>query len=141
MFFALLLLFTHPYLLLQTFEGIVSICCYYINICHRYRVSMATRSIQTWLTSVAHVWDGKSLHLPIQVSLRAARKEIYRKYHDTDHTEISFGGQFQLEPHPNWPPWKVSFSFSDEQPRHFYVGVPCRGFNMELLLPLVSYLK
>ena len=97
---------------------------------------MATRSIQTWLTSVAHVWDGKSLHLPIQVSLRAARKEIYRKCRDTDHTEISFGGQFQLEPHP-----KVSFSFSDEQPRHFYVGVPCWRFNMELLLPLVSYLK
>ena len=100
---------------------------------------MATRSIQTWLTSVAHVWDGKSLHLPIQVSLRAVRKEIYRKCRDTDHTEISFGGHFQLEPHPNWP--SSNFSFSDEHPRHFYVRVPCRGFNMELLLPLVSYLK
>ena len=33
----------HSYLLLQTFGGSVSIRCYYINICHRYRVSMATR--------------------------------------------------------------------------------------------------
>ena len=41
-----------------------------------------------------------------------------------DHTEISFRGQFKLEPHPHWSPLGVSFEFSDEHPHHFYVGVP-----------------
>ena len=43
---------------------------------------------------------------------------------DADHTEISFGGQFKLEQHPHWSPLGVEFAFSDEHPRHFYMGVP-----------------
>ena len=35
------------------------------------------------------VWDGKSLYLPIQVSLSTVLKEIYKTCADTDHTEIS----------------------------------------------------
>ena len=34
------------------------------------------------------VWEGKLLYLPIQVSLRAVLKEIYKKCLDTDHTEM-----------------------------------------------------
>ena len=42
-----------------------------------------------------------SVYLPIQVSLGAVHKEIYKKCHNTVHTEISFRGQFKLEPHPH----------------------------------------
>ena len=41
------------------------------------------------------------IYLPVQVSLGAVHKEIYKKCRDTDHTEISFTGQFKLEPHPH----------------------------------------
>ena len=58
------------------------------------------------LTSV--VWDGKYLNMLIQVSLKAVHKEIYQKKRgDADLTEISFRGQFKLEPHPHWPPLGV----------------------------------
>ena len=36
------------------------------------------------------VWDGKSLYLRIQISLRTVRKEIYKKCPGTDHTKISY---------------------------------------------------
>ena len=36
------------------------------------------------------VWDEKSLYLPIQTSLRAVHKEMYKNCRDTDFTEISF---------------------------------------------------
>ena len=42
----------------------------------------------------------------------------------TDSTEIFLRGQFKLEPHPHWSPLGVSFEFSDENPRHVYMGVP-----------------
>ena len=64
------------------------------------------------------VWDGKSLYLPIQVSLRTVRKEIYKKCRNTDHTEISLRDQFKLDPHPHWSP------LGDEHPRHFYMEAP-----------------
>jgi len=35
------------------------------------------------------------------VSLSTVYKEIYKKYPDIDHTEISLKGQFRLEPHPH----------------------------------------
>ena len=35
------------------------------------------------------VWDGKSLYLRIQISLRTVRKETYKKCPGTDHTKIS----------------------------------------------------
>ena len=60
------------------------------------------------LTSV--VWDGKYLNMLIQVSLKAVQKEICKKKkktRDADLTEISFRGQFKLEPHPHWPPLGV----------------------------------
>ena len=47
---------------------------------------------------------GKWLNILIQVFLRAVHKEICKKGSDTDLTEISFKGQFKLEPHPHWPP-------------------------------------
>ena len=50
------------------------------------------------------VWDGKLLYLLIQVSLITVHKEIYKQCPDTDHTEISLGGQLKLEPHPHWSP-------------------------------------
>ena len=69
-------------------------------------------SIQKWrgcssfedfgLTSV--VWDGKLLNMLIQVLLRAMHKEVCKKIkikkisRDADLTEISFSGQFKLEP-------------------------------------------
>ena len=34
------------------------------------------------------VWDGKWLYLPIQVSLKAVQKEIYKKCDDIGHTII-----------------------------------------------------
>ena len=34
-------------------------------------------------------------------------KVIYKKCCDTDHTEISFRGQFKLESHPHWSPLGV----------------------------------
>ena len=40
-----------------------------------------------------------SIYVPIQVSLGAVHKEIYKKCHYTDHTEFSFRGQFKPEPH------------------------------------------
>ena len=43
----------------------------------------------------------------IQVSLRAVHKEICKKGRDADLTEISFKGQFKLEPNPHWPPLEV----------------------------------
>ena len=61
-----------------------------------------------------------------QVSLRAVHKEICqkkKKSRDADLTEISFRGQFKLEPHPHCPPLGVSINFPDEQPLHFYMGV------------------
>ena len=43
--------------------------------------------------------------MPIQVSLRALRKVIYKKCLHTDDTEISFrADQVKLEPCPNWSP-------------------------------------
>ena len=56
------------------------------------------------------VWDGKLLYLLIQVSLITVHKEIYKKCPDTDHTEISLGGQLKLEPHPHWSPVGSSLS-------------------------------
>ena len=56
------------------------------------------------------VWDGKLLYLFIQVSLITVHKEIYKKCPDTDHTEISLGGQLKLEPHPHWSPVGSSLS-------------------------------
>ena len=55
------------------------------------------------------VWDGKYLNMLIQVSLKAVHKEICQKKKrgDADLTEISFRGQFKLEPHPHWPPLGV----------------------------------
>ena len=44
-------------------------------------------------------------------------KEIYKKYPETDHTKISFGGQFKLQPHPNWS----QLELFDEHPRDFYM--------------------
>ena len=44
---------------------------------------------------------------------------------DKDHTEISFLDQLKPEPHPRWfPSGNVKFEFSDELPRHVYMGVP-----------------
>ena len=51
----------------------------------------------------------QALNMLIQVSLRAVHKEICRKGSDIDLTEISFEGQFKLEPHPHWPPSGVQF--------------------------------
>ena len=51
-------------------------------------------------------------------------KGIYKKCPVTDHTEISLRGQFKLAPHLRWSPLGVLFEFSDEHPRHFYMGVP-----------------
>ena len=51
-------------------------------------------------------------------------KGIYKKCPVTDHAEISLRGQFKLEPHLRWSPLGVLFEFSDEHPRHFYMGVP-----------------
>ena len=62
--------------------------------------------------------------ITILVSLSTVHKEIYKKCPDTDQPEISFRGQFKLEPYPHWSPLKVLFEFSDEHPRHFYMGVP-----------------
>ena len=47
------------------------------------------------------------ISLPIQVSLSSADKEIYKKWPDTDHTEIFLKGQFKLEPLPHWSPLGV----------------------------------
>ena len=44
----------------------------------------------------------ESHYLPIQVSLSIVLKKIYKKCPDTDHTEISLGGQFKLEPNLHW---------------------------------------
>ena len=46
-----------------------------------------------------------------------------KEFTKNDHTEISLRGQFKLEPHLRWPPLGVLFEFSDEHPRHFYMGV------------------
>ena len=44
---------------------------------------------------------------------------------DKDHTEISFRDQLKPEPHPRWfPSGNFKFEFSDEHPRHVYMGVP-----------------
>ena len=44
---------------------------------------------------------------------------------DKDHTEISFLDQLKPEPHPRWfPSGNFKFEFSDEHPRHVYMGVP-----------------
>ena len=46
---------------------------------------------------------------------------------DKDHTEISFLDQLKPEPHPRWfliPSGNFNFEFSDELPRHVYMGVP-----------------
>ena len=60
------------------------------------------------LVSLKGVCDGKSLYLPIQLSLSIAmHKEIYKICPDTDHIEISLRGQFKLEPHPQWSPLGV----------------------------------
>ena len=43
---------------------------------------------------------------------------------DKDHTEISFLDQLKPEPHPRWfPSGNFKFEFSDELPRHVYMGV------------------
>ena len=44
--------------------------------------------IAPFLQAAAEAPGGKSLYLPIQSSLRAVHKEIYKKCCDTDHTEI-----------------------------------------------------
>ena len=50
------------------------------------------------------IWDGTSLYLPIQVSIRAVRKEVNEKYRDF------FKGQFKLEPHSHWSPFDFAAS-------------------------------
>ena len=45
---------------------------------------------------------------PFRVSLSTVRKEIYKnKSPDTNYGQISFRGQFKLEPHPHWSPLGV----------------------------------
>ena len=66
------------------------------------------RRLQILVSSTSVVWDGKYLNMLIQVSLKAVHKEICQKKRgDADLTEISFRGQFKLEPHPHWPPLGV----------------------------------
>ena len=49
---------------------------------------------------------------------------------DKDHTEISFRDQLKPEPHPRWfPSGNFKFEFSDEHPRHVYMGVPPPWFE------------
>ena len=88
-------------------------------------VSLWGVNYRVW--SAQGVWDGKSLFCPIQVSLRTLRKENYKNCPDTDHTEISSRGQFKLEPHPPSSLLGISFKFSDELPRHFYMRVSPRA--------------
>ena len=47
------------------------------------------------------------IYLHSQVSLSTVRKEIYKLFPDTAHTEISLRGQFKFEPHPHWFPLEV----------------------------------
>ena len=50
----------------------------------------------------------ESLYLPVQLSLSTVmHEEMYKICLDTGHTEISFRGQFKLEPHPHWSPLGV----------------------------------
>ena len=66
------------------------------------------------------VWDEKSLFAHSSIA-----KDIYKKMPDKDHTEISFRDQLKPEPHPRWfPSGNFKFEFSDELPRHVYMGVP-----------------
>ena len=61
---------------------------------------------------------------PFRYRLELCIKEFTKKCPDTDHTEISLGSQFKLEPHPHWSPLGVLFEFSDEHPLHLYMGSP-----------------
>ena len=42
------------------------------------------------------VWDGKSLHLVIKVSLMAVHKAMYKKCRDVCFSMVSFKGQFKF---------------------------------------------
>ena len=41
---------------------------------------------------------------PFRYRLVLCIEEIYKLCPDTDHPEISLGGQFKFEPHPHWSP-------------------------------------
>ena len=72
------------------------------------------------------VWDGTSLYLPIQVSIRAVHKEINEKYRDF---WSPLGVSLCLSHTRIWSP----FDFPASIPRHFYMGVPPppRGENLD----------
>ena len=53
------------------------------------------------------VWERKSVYLPIQVSLPAVHKEIYKACCDVCFSMVSYRGQFKFEPHPHWSPLGV----------------------------------
>ena len=55
--------------------------------------------------------NGNSLYLPIQVSLRALPKGIYKNL-----TYSLLRDQFKLEPHPRWSPWGLNFNFLTSVP-------------------------
>ena len=50
---------------------------------------------------------GSHYTITILVSLSTVHKEIYKKCPDNDQPEISFRGQFKLEPYPHWSPLRV----------------------------------
>ena len=65
-----------------------------------------------------------ALYLHIQVSLSTVHKETYKKCPNTDHTEISLGGQLELEPHLHWSPLGVNLYFRTGIPITFIWGSP-----------------
>ena len=94
----------------------------HIKVTRMLIISLCSVNCRFW--SHLGFWDGKSLYLPIQVLLCIVHKEVYKTRPDTDHTKISFRGQFKLEPHPHWSPLGVQFEFSDKHCPHFYMRVP-----------------
>ena len=62
-----------------------------------------------WSVASLRVWDRKSLHLAIEVSLSIVHKEMYKKCRDVCFSMISFKGQFKFETDPHWSPLGAKF--------------------------------
>ena len=86
-------------------------------------VSLWGVSCRSWSHIGCLGW--KSPYLPIQLSLRTVREEIYKKCPDTHHAEISFRGQFKSQPNPL--PWGFNLNFPTSIPATLIYETPPYG--------------